>query len=53
MLRHLTAQVRFLSDRVVEFNALDRLGILERHTGRLVIRDVSALAGMVQKLTGE
>ena len=105
MLVHLTAQVRALSERVVEFTALavnnrihaellrlardhatadneaeidnppthaeiasrvathreavtremnflDRAGVIERHTGKLIIRDVGRLAGMVEKVLG-
>lgn len=36
-----------------EINYLDRAGLLERHTGHLVIRNVAALAKMVEKVLGE
>ena len=105
ILLHLTAQVRVLSERVVEFSALavnnrihaellrlvkdhatgdnegeidnppthaeiasrtathreavsremnylDRAGVIERHTGKLIVRDVGRLASMVEKVMG-
>ena len=35
-----------------EMNYLDREGIIERHTGRLVVRDIERLATMVEKVRG-
>ena len=33
-------------------NYLDREGIIERHTGRLVVRDIERPATMVEKVRG-
>ena len=35
-----------------EMNYLDREGIIERHTGRLVVRDIERPATMVEKVRG-
>ena len=36
-----------------ELNRLSRIGIIERQTGALIVRDLERLAAMLHEMTGE